>query len=137
MQITKYILPVVVGIILGAILINQGENLVIKFYPLPPGINQHDKEAIAIALKQMPLSAFLFLLVNYALCSLIAGVISTLIAKRTTLIPAIVVGIFLTAGGLFNVISIKHPMWFSILNLFIYLPFTYLGYMAVRVKEPV
>jgi len=135
MPISKYVLPVVAGIMAGAMLINQGENLVIRFYPLPTGINQHDKDAIANALKQMPLSAFLFLLVNYAICSMVAGIITTLLAKRTTLTPALIVGIALTLGGLFNVISIKHPMWFSILNLFIYLPFVYFGYLSVRIKE--
>lgn len=137
MQITRYILPVVVGSMVAMMLIMLGETGIIKMYPLPPGINQSDSEAIAQALAKMPLSAFIFLLVNYAVCSFLAGVIATLIAKRVTIRPAIVIGIILTISGLYNVVSIKHPMWFSILNLFIYLPFVYFGYLVVRIKEPV
>ena len=65
----------------------------------------------------MPLSAFIFLLANYIVCSFLAGVITTLVAQRVTFIPALAVGIALTLGGLYNVISIRHPLWFSILNL--------------------
>ncbi len=135
MQITKYILPVVAGTMAAMMLILLGETAIIKMY-LPPGTNQNDTEAIANAVKHMPLSAFLFLLVNYIICSFIAGIISTLIAKRIAIRPALVVGIVLTLAGLYNVVSIPHPMWFSVLNLFIYLPFTYFGYLAIRKKEP-
>ncbi len=135
MQITKYILPVVAGTMAAMMLILLGETAIIKVY-LPPGTNQNDPEAIANAVKHMPLSAFLFLLVNYIICSFIAGIISTLISKRIALRPALVVGIVLTLAGLYNVVSIPHPMWFSVLNLFIYLPFTYFGYLVIRKKEP-
>lgn len=135
MQITKYILPVVAGTMAAMMLILLGETAIIKMY-LPPGANQNDPEAIANAVKHMPLSAFLFLLVNYIICSFIAGIISTLISKRIALMPALVVGIVLTLAGLYNVVSIPHPMWFSVFNLFIYLPFTYFGYLVIRKKEP-
>ena len=135
MQITKYILPVVAGTMAAMMLILVGETAIIKMY-LPLNISPNDTEAVSNAVKYMPLSALLFLLVNYVICSLIAGVVSTLIAKRITKRPAVVVGIVLTLGGLYNVISIPHPMWFTVLNLFIYLPFTYLGYLVTRKKEP-
>jgi hypothetical protein len=116
-------------------LIQLGETAIIKMY-LPPGINQNDLTAISGVVKQLPLSAFLFLLVNYIICSFLAGIVSTLVSKREMITPALIVGIILTLGGLYNVISINHPMWFTVLNLLIYLPFTYFGYWLVRKKGP-
>ncbi len=136
MQVTKYILPVVVGTMAAMMLIKLGETAIIKMY-LPPGINQNDLAAISEVVKQLPLSAFLFLLINYIVCSFLGGIISTLISKRETMLPMLVVGIALTLGGLYNVMSIKHPMWFAVISLFSYLPFSYFGYWAVRKKEPV
>src|ERR1700747_1882797 len=127
MQITKYVLPVVVGAMSGMILIKIGENGIYKLYPLPPGTDLYDAESTANAVKQMPLSAFLFFLANYTVCSFIAGIIATLVSQRTTIIPPVVVGIVMTVAGLLNVILVRHPMWFSVLNLFIYLPLSYFG----------
>jgi len=136
MQIKKYILPVVAGIMASMMLLKLGYTTIIKMY-LPPGTNQNDLAAISDVVKQLPLSAFLFLLVNYIICSFLGGIISTLISKRETIRPALVVGAALTLSGFYNVISIKHPMWFTIINLFVYLPFSYFGYWVVRKKEPV
>ncbi len=135
MQITKYVLPVVVGAMSGMILITLGEMAIHHMYPLPPGTDLYDADSLAKAMKQMPESALLFLLVNYVISSFLAGIIATLISGRVTLRPALVVGIVLTLAGLYNVIVLPHPMWFSILNLLVYLPFVYLGYLAVRKKS--
>jgi len=136
MQVTKYILPVVAGIMAAMMLIKLGETAIIKMY-MPAGINQNDLAAISGVVKQLPLSAFLFLLVNYIVCSFLGGIVSTLISKRETVRPVLVVGIVLTLAGLYNVVSIEHPMWFTIISLFIYLPFSYFGYWTVRKKEPI
>ncbi len=135
MQITKYVLPVVVGAMSGMILITLGEMAIHHMYPLPPGTDLYDADSLAKAMKQMPESALLFLLVNYVISSFLAGIIATLISGRVTLRPALVVGIVLTLAGLYNVIVLPHPMWFSMLNLLVYLPFVYLGYLAVRKKS--
>ena len=137
MQITKYVLPVVVGAMAGIMLISGGETMVFSVYPLLPGTDRYDAESLAKAMKVLPASAFMFLIVNYIVCSFLAGILTTLVSKGTTLRPPIVVGIVLTLAGLYNIVKLPHPLWFSILNLFIYLPFVYFGYLVVRKKEPV
>jgi len=134
MQVTKYVLPVVVGAMSGMILITLGEMSIETLYPLPPGTDKYDVESLAKAIKLMPDNGFILLLVNYAVGSYLAGLIATLVAGRTMLRPAIVVGIVLTLAGLYNVINLPHPVWFAILNLVVYLPFTYMGYLTARKK---
>ena len=135
MAITKYVLPVVVGAMSGMILITLGEMWIETIYPLRAGTDKYDVDSLAKGLKDMPDKAFVLLLVNYIVCSFLAGLIATLVANRTMLRPAIVVGIVLTLAGLYNVIYLPHPLWFSFANLLVYLPFAYLGYLIVRKKE--
>jgi len=136
MEITKYVLPVVVGAMSGMILITIGEMGIHHLYPLPPGTDSYDVDSLAKGLKDMPKNFFHLLLLNYIACSFLAGLIATLVAKRNTARPAIVVGIVLTLAGLYNVIYLPHPLWFSIVNLLVYLPFAYFGYLLVRKKNP-
>jgi len=135
MGITKYVLPVVVGAMSGMILITLGEMWIETIYPLRAGTDKYDVDSLAKAIKEMPDKAFVLLLINYIVCSFLAGMISTLVGRRTSLRPALVVGIVLTLAGLYNVINLPHPLWFSVLNLLVYLPFVYLGYLIVRKKE--
>ena len=134
MAVTKYVLPVVVGAMSGMILITLGEMGVHHLYPLPAGIDLYDADSVARYMKTLPASAYVFLLINYAICSFFAGLIATLVAKRTTIRPAIVVGIVLTLAGVYNAVNLPHPVWFTILNLVLYMPMAYIGYFLVREK---
>jgi hypothetical protein len=136
MGITRYVLPVVIGAMSGMILISLGEMWIETIYPLPPGTDKYDVVSLAKAIAAMPEHAFVLLLINYLAASFAAGVISTLVAKRNTVRPAFVVGIVLTLAGLYNVVSLPQPVWFSIAGLLVYIPFTYLGYRVVRKPSP-
>ena len=81
-------------------------------------------------MKQMPDMAFKLLLLNYIFASFTAGIIATLVAKRTKIIPALVVGIVLTLSAVYNLIMLAHPLWFTLANLMVYMPFTYFGYIV-------
>lgn len=134
MAVTKYVLPVVVGAMGAMILITLGETYIETIYPLAPGTDKYDAESLARGMKAMPDKAYILLLVNYMLCSFIAGIVSTLIIKRESARPATVVGLVLTFAGLYNFIYLPHPGWFAV-NLFLYLPFSYLGYLLLRRRQ--
>jgi hypothetical protein len=137
MQITKYVLPVVVGAMGGMMLITVGEMWIETIFPLAPGTDKYDVESLARGMSAMPDKAFMLLVVNYLVCSFFAGLIATLLAKRITALPAVVVGIVLTLAGLYNIIHLPHPLWFSVINLLVYLPFSYLGYLSGRRKTAI
>lgn len=137
MQITKLILPVVIGAVLGMLLTGGGEVLIHYLFPLPPGTDINNPASLEAAMKSFPNSAFVCLLMNYTVASLVAGMVATLMAKRETAVPALVIGIVLTLAGLFNVMTIWHPTWFRIANLLVYIPFAYLGYAVVRRKATI
>lgn len=132
MAVTKYVLPVVVGAMSGMMLITFGEIAIHHLYPMP-GVDLYDADSLAKGMKTMPANAFALMLVNYALCSFFAGLIATLVGRRTEARPAIIVGIVLTLAGIYNAINLPHPAWFYTCVL-VYLPSAYLGYLTVRRK---
>jgi hypothetical protein len=135
MNFTRYVLPVVVGAMAGMILITLGEMWITM--QAVGNIDTHDPNAMAIAVKNMPAKVFVYLLVNYAVCSFGAGLVATLVGGRILLRPALVVGVVLTLAGLYNSMHLTHPAWFSGMNLAAYLPFSYLGYLVIRKRAPV
>lgn len=136
MNISKYVLPVVVGAMIGMILIVLGEKSVVYMkYPPPADTDFYDATSLGAYIKMLPTAAFIMLLGIYALCSFIAGIICTLIAGRRSVIPAIAVGIALTISGIYYMFTMPQPGWYSLASMFTYLPFVYLGYLIVRKKQ--
>jgi len=134
MKIASYILPVIIGAVVGILVISAGEMYLHHLFPLPPGTDENDAHSLSIAIKQMPAKAFELMLVNYMLSSFLAGFFATLVAKRTQMIPAVVVGVVLTLSAIFDLIMLPHPLWFSVANLVVYVPFAYFGYLVIRKK---
>src|SRR4051812_5085228 len=122
MRFTKYILPVVVGAMAAMMLINLGEYFISRQYHVMDGIDVKNTSLVEAAIRDMPVTVFVLLLVNYSIASFLGGVIAALIAGRTVMRPSVIVGIVLTLAGLYNVLSLRHPLWFTIVNLFVYVP---------------
>ena len=135
MQFTKYVLPVVVGSMSGMILITLGEYGLHLMYPLPKGTDLYDVDSVAKYIGGLPSAAFVTELIIYILASFFAGIISSLLSKRVSKRPPVVVGIVLTLAGLYNVLNLPQPTWFSIVSMLVYLPSAYSGFLVVRSKS--
>jgi hypothetical protein len=115
MGFAKYILPVITGIVTGILLIAAGKLFIYTLYP------EHISDA-----------AYALLILNFAVCSFLAGMVATIIAGRSSVKPALVLGIVLTLSGMADIIKLSQPVWFSSFSLLMYIPFTYFGYLLVR-----
>ncbi len=135
MAITKHVLPVVVGAMAGMILITLGKSGVYLKYPPPAGTDFYEADSLAVYMKLLPAPAFALFLADYVVCSFIAGIICTLIAQRSSVVPAIAVGITLTLSGMYYIFTMPQPVWYSLASMFAFLPFVYLGYLSVRKKQ--
>jgi hypothetical protein len=100
-----------------------------------PAVDMKDPKTISSMMASMPMAAFLWILLGYAVSSFAGGLIATLISGRQRAQPAIIVGAILMVGGIMNLIMIPyHPIWFMISDLIVYLPFAWLGYFLIREK---
>lgn len=137
MKLKSYILPVVAGSMTGMILQVVGEKLIHSIYPVPEGTRLDNKEELAAYITTLPTNAFFLLLLNYAVCTMIAGMVATLITQDNSKRPAIVVGCLITLGGLFNIALMPfQPIWVSVVSVLVFLPAAILGYViAVKVRS--
>jgi hypothetical protein len=136
MKIRSYILPVVAGTMTGMILQVVGEKIIHSIYPVPEGARLDNKEELAAYITTLPTSAFLLLLMNNIVCTMIAGALATLIAQDGSKRPAIVVGLIITLGGVFNIMLMPfQPIWVSTASILLFIPAALMGHMiAVRAR---
>ena len=135
MNFTRYILPVVTGAIMAMIFLLTGQHIIHNMYPALPVTEMQDVDILSAALRMIPARYYQLLLGNNIIAAYCGGLIATLIAKRESKLPAIVVGIVLTLSDLYNAINLPHPPWFAVLSLVVYLPFSYLGCLLVKKKS--
>ena len=131
----RKILATLAGLATGFVVIMLLETVSHKLYPPPPGLDLKDPAALKALIASMPLTAFLLVLLAYALASLLGGLVATLVAGRRATGPALVVGGVLMAGGVANVVMIPHPAWFVAASLALYLPLAYAGARLVLQNE--
>ncbi len=120
---------IIIGsIVAGSAAIYLAESLVHILYPLPEGVDMYDSMAMKEYIFNMPLTAFLILLVGYELGGFCAGFFAALLSApsfRTK--NALIAGGLLTIGSAINLILIPHPMWFNVISSLIFIPFALLG----------
>ncbi len=132
----KRILAVVAGFVVANVVIAGTELVGSKVFPLPRGLDMKDPHALAAYVAGMPPGAVALVLFGYALGSFAGGVAATVISGRATLTPGLVVGAFVTAGGVLNLVQIPHPLWLALASLAMYLPFAWLGSRALQHRDP-
>lgn len=135
MNITKYVLPVVVGSMSGMMLITFGERAIYLKYPLPADTDLYYAESVAKYLSVLPQQAFFLFLINYILCSVLAGVIATLVVGRVSVKPALIAGFALTLAGAYRALEFPVPVWFKIVSLLVYLPGAWAGFLIARKRD--
>jgi hypothetical protein len=131
----KNILSTVLGVISGLFIIFTLEVLSHIIYPLPPGINIDDIEALKAFTSKAPSIVFILLVVSYATASLTGGLIASSMAPANKMAKAITVGGILMGLGAYNLFMIPHPVWTIIISIFLFIPCSYLGgYWGIKLS---
>lgn len=123
----KRILIIILGIIAGTIVIYLVESIGHLVYPPPEGMDVNDYESMKTIISRLPIGAFLFVLLAYALGSFAGGSLMALMSKTGKVANAIIVGSILMIFGIINLFMIPHPVWFTLVSIMIYIPCAYLG----------
>jgi len=127
----KKIISVVVAALAAFVVIYAVEALGHAVYPPPAGVDWKNPEAIRAYVAGLPLGAFGFVLLAYAVGSLVGGALATLISGRASVVPGLVVGGLLMVAGVANLSVVPHPLWFAIVSTLLYLPLAWLGSSAL------
>lgn len=139
-RILVNVAAVFVGIVVGMvfmIFLHMASTIV---YPMPEDVDMMDQspenlEKLHAWFATLPTGAFLLATLCHALGCMSAAIVAMLISGRRTIVPAMVVGVFFTIGGIMNLSSVPHPSWFPMVDLPVYLIFA--GIAGLLLKRDV
>ena len=130
----------IIGVILGMMGMMAMHYLSMVFYPLPEGVTMEDADALNKYMAIAPLGAMLLVIFSHAMGSFIGALVTTLLSqiskwKNSTAFKYqfLIIGLFFTFAGWYNLESLTHPDWFKI-DLLFYLPAAYSGCKLVAKK---
>ena len=128
MNILKNILAVVLGLLIGgtvnmSIIMNSS-----SIIPPPAGANLTTMEGLQAAMPLMEPKHFLLPFLAHALGTLVGALIAASIAANHKMRFAMAIGICFLVGGIWNIVVLPSPLWFTIVDLVLaYIPMAYLG----------
>jgi hypothetical protein len=125
----KKIVGVIVGLITGGIVNGLIVMISVLQNPMPEGLDPYseDKTAMMDYVATLPTSAFVIVLLAHLFGAMVGGFICSVIVRHKWLLGFAIVGAVFLLGGIFNLVSIPHPTWFSITDLLIYIPSAVFG----------
>ena len=113
----KNIAAGIAGIIIAGLLVWLVEMLGHTVYPPPTDLSFADPDAMGAYIDTLPLGALLFVAAAWFIGTLGGTAAACKIGDAKPMIFAGVVGGLMLIGTLFNLVTIPHPLWFSILGL--------------------
>jgi len=121
----RRVLAVSAGVIGGSAVIWLLEMFGYMMFPGPEGMDTADPEAMRQLMKEVPVAAFVVILLAYAAGSFAGGWIALAIGEKMK--DAMITGVVLLGFGIVNLMLVPHPLWFTLISVLLYLPFAYLG----------
>ena len=107
----RSVLAILAGTIVAGLLISAVEAVSSMLFPLPPGLDLHDYEAMRQHIDTLPVGAFLFVLAAWAIGSFGGSWVATRLAGRAKLVHGLIVGGLFLLAGVMNLLMIPHPAW--------------------------
>jgi hypothetical protein len=123
----RSVLAVLAGAIVAGLLIAVVEATSSAIYPLPPGIDLHDHEAMRQHIHSLPIGAFLFVLAAWAIGSFGGSWVAARLATRARLGHGLAVGALFLLAGVLTMLSIPHPWWMWVGGILALAGCSYLG----------
>jgi hypothetical protein len=111
------ILAVVFGVVAAVIVIIAIEALGHAMYPPPGDLDITDRQAMEAYVAGLPLGALLFVMAAWVAATFTGGLLACFIAKEMPFVYASIVGMLVLLGTIINLMSIPHPLWFSIVSV--------------------
>ncbi len=114
---TRKILAVLFGVVVAVVLIIAIEALGHTVYPVPNGLDLTNPEVLKAYMIDAPIAALLLVLGAWLVAALVGGLLACFIAKESPLVYSAIIGGLVLMGTVINLISIPHPLWFSITSV--------------------
>ncbi len=115
--IARNTLAIIVGLIVTFSLVAGIEALGHIVYPVPDWLDFSKPEKVREYVEGLPLGALLFVLTAWIVATFVGGLIAALIARTRSLLFSGIIGAFVLAATLVNMMIIPHPTWFTVTGI--------------------
>jgi hypothetical protein len=126
--IINRILSILTGVIVGVIVISIIEMISSSMYPFPENVDTKDRDIFNVYMSNLPKLAFIIVLLGHALGALAAGFIASKMARIQKKSAAVFSGLILLVATILNIVSFYHPIWFSVIDVVLYVPMALVGF---------
>jgi hypothetical protein len=131
----RSIVAILVGLFVAVITLSLFEYVSAMVFPLPPGIDPTDAEALRSVVGQIPFPAYLIILLGWSVAAFVGAWLAGRMAGRASLLHGLIEAVLLLTAGVTNLFMIPHPIWVTILGLAAFVGLGYAGARsAVKVK---
>ncbi|MDP2386264.1 MAG: hypothetical protein Q8M29_07825 [Bacteroidota bacterium] len=128
----KRIVSILGGLAAAVAVIALVEMIGHMIFATPVPADMKTKEEMAAYVANLPLGAFMSVLIAMALGSFTGGFVATKINKENGKVNSTLVAIILMTLGIVNLVMIPHPTWFMVVNLLLYVPFAWIGFRLAK-----
>ncbi len=135
---TRIILSVLAGVIVGGIVTGLLEAAGHVAFPLPEGLlpdDLGDTEAMRAAMAHVPDINRMAVVAAWAGGALAAGWVTSSLARAHHLALSMMAGGGLLFAGLSNLIVVPSPLWMWVAGLAVFLPMTWLGHRLAPIRR--
>lgn len=126
-NIGRSILAVLGGGIVCGLVVYAVEALSSRIYPLPPGVDPSDPEALQAAVAELPPGAFLFLLLAWFLGVFAGAWVAARLAPSSPFLHGMIVAGLVAASAVVNLALLPHPAWMWVVGPVVILGAGWLG----------
>lgn len=109
----RKLIAIVLGLAVAIVLVSLIQKFGHSLYPPPPDLDLNDQDFMRDYIAGLPWGPLAFVLGSYVAATFAGGLLAALIVRERTLIIAGVIGLFVLAGAIANMVVIPHPSWFA------------------------
>ncbi|HIG15887.1 MAG TPA: hypothetical protein EYQ31_00485 [Candidatus Handelsmanbacteria bacterium] len=121
----RALLGVFGGLVLAMGMVYVLQGIGHQIYPPPAGLDPKNREAFAAAVDAMPVMALGMVLIAYAVGTFAGAWFAARVGGRS--FYAFLVGGVMTLAGMGNMITVPHPLWFTVAGTLVFLPSAWLA----------
>ncbi len=126
-KVFRGILAVVLGFITMGVMGMIVETIGYVIFPPPPGLDPHDPESFAAAMKTLPIGALVSVTVAWGLATFAGAWVAARVAPGGPLAFGLGIGVLGLSAAVATMMMIPHPLWMWVVGVVEFLPAAYLG----------
>lgn len=126
----RSIFAVLAGLFVAVITLSLFEYVSTLIFPLPPGVDPSDAEALRSVAGEIPTAAFLIILLGWSVAAFVGAWLAGRLAGRAPFLHGAIEAALLLTAGITNLFALPHPIWVWALGIAAFVGFGFAGARA-------